>query len=244
MENKEWFAEWFDSPFYHRLYSNRDDNEAKRFVEHLVNHLDLQPGQHVLDLACGKGRHSITLNACGLNVVGADLAPNSIASAAEHSNETLSFVVHDMREVIPGKHFDVVMNLFTSFGYFDSTDDNKRVLNSIHNMLNPNGLLVIDFMNAIRVINTLVTEEIKEVEGTTFHISRRYDGTHIFKDIEFSDSGQSFHYTERVQAITNQDFSALLEACGFELIRTFGDFDLNPFVAESSDRLILIARKR
>jgi 2-polyprenyl-3-methyl-5-hydroxy-6-metoxy-1,4-benzoquinol methylase len=244
MENKEWFAEWFDSPFYHRLYSNRDDNEAKRFVEHLVAFLGLTPGQSVLDLACGKGRHSITLNACGLNVIGADLAPKSIAAAAEFSNESLSFVVHDMREVISEKHFDVVMNLFTSFGYFDSTEDNKRVLNSIHDMLHPNGLLVIDFMNAIRVVNTLVKEETKEVEGTTFQISRRYDGTHIFKDIQFSDSGKDFHFTERVQAITDQDFSALLEACGFELIRTFGDFELNPYAAETSDRLILIARKR
>jgi SAM-dependent methyltransferase len=244
MENKEWFAEWFDSPFYHRLYSNRDDHEARRFVEHLVAFLALTPGQSVLDLACGKGRHSITLNACGMDVIGADLAPKSIADAAEHSNESLSFVVHDMREVIPGKHFDVVMNLFTSFGYFDSTEDNKRVLNSIHDMLHPNGLLVIDFMNAIRVVNTLVKEETKEVEGTTFQISRRYDGTHIFKDIQFSDSGKAFHFTERVQAITDQDFSALLEACGFELIRTFGDFELNPYAAETSDRLILIARKR
>ncbi len=244
MENKEWFAEWFDSPFYHKLYSNRDDQEAKRFVEHLVDFLALTPGQHVLDLACGKGRHSITLNACGLNVIGADLAPNSIAAAAQHSNETLSFVVHDMREVIPEKHFDVVMNLFTSFGYFDSTDDNKRVLNSIHDMLQPDGLLVIDFMNATRVINTLVKEETKEVEDTTFHISRRYDGTHIYKDIQFNDSGRDFHFTERVQAITDQDFRALLEACSFELIRTFGDFELNPYAAASSDRLILIARKR
>lgn len=244
MENKEWFAEWFDSPFYHKLYSNRDENEAKRFVEHLVAFLGLTPGQSVLDLACGKGRHSITLNACGLNVIGADLAPKSIAAATEYSNESLSFVVHDMREVISEKHFDVVMNLFTSFGYFDSTEDNKRVLNSIHDMLHPNGILVIDFMNAIRVVNSLVKEETKEVEGTAFQISRRFDGTHIFKDIQFSNSGKAFHFTERVQAITHQDFSALLEACGFELIRTFGDFELNPYAAESSDRLILIARKR
>ncbi len=244
MENKEWFAEWFDSPFYHILYSNRDDHEAKRFVEHLVAFLALTPGQTVLDLACGKGRHSITLNACGMVVIGADLAPKSIATAAENSNESLSFVVHDMREVIPGKHFDVVMNLFTSFGYFDSTEDNKRVLTSIHDMLHPNGILVIDFMNAVRIIKTLVKEEMKEVEGTTFQISRSYDGTHIFKDIQFSDSGKDFHYTERVQAITDKDFSTLLHACGFELIRTFGDFDLNPFEAESSDRLIMIARKR
>jgi SAM-dependent methyltransferase len=149
-----------------------------------------------------------------------------------------------MREVIVGKHFDVVMNLFTSFGYFDSTDDNKRVLQSIHEMLLPNGVLVIDFMNAVRVINTLVTNETKEVEGTIFTISRRYDGTHIFKDIQFYDSGREFQYTERVQAITHTDFSELLNTCGFELIRTFGDFDLNPFEAETSDRLILIARKR
>jgi len=244
MEKKEWFAEWFDSPFYHRLYSNRDENEAKRFVQNIVNHLSLSNGQHVLDLACGKGRHSVTLHACGLTVLGADLAPNSIAAASEHANESLSFLVHDMREVIVGNHFDVVMNLFTSFGYFDSTDDNKRVLRSIHEMLLHNGVLVIDFMNAVRIINTLVTNETKEVEGTTFTISRRYDGTHIFKDIQFSDSGQDFQYTERVQAITHTDFSELLNTCGFELIRTFGDFDLNPFEAETSDRLILIARKR
>ena len=242
MKKNEWFADWFDTKYYHILYKNRDESEAQRFIQNLTLKLELPKGSKVMDLACGKGRHSITLNKLGFDVTGVDLSPSSISEAQTHTKEGLKFDVHDMREVYPAK-FDAIFNLFTSFGYFDSVDANEKVIQSIHQMLNKEGILVIDFMNATKVIKNLVEQEVKEVEGITFNITRSYDGQHIFKTIEFSDQGKEFSFTERVQALEFVDFERLLLHNKFEILSTFGNFDLSQFDRESSDRLILVAQK-
>ena len=241
---KEWFADWFDSPYYHLLYKNRDENEAKTFITKLVKNITLPANSRILDLACGKGRHAKMLHEEGFNVLGVDLSPNSISAANQEKTTGIAFQVHDMRNVIAGEKFDAIFNLFTSFGYFDETKDNEKMVSSIHQMLNKKGMLIIDFMNATKVINNLVTAEVKNVDGVEFSIQRRYDGQHIFKEIEFYDNGTPMHYTERVQAVKKSDFVSLLSQANFEILRTFGDFDLNEFNEVSSDRLIIIAQKK
>jgi SAM-dependent methyltransferase len=243
MKQKEWFAEWFDTTYYHTLYKNRDEEEAANFISRLIDNLKLPKSAYLLDLACGKGRHSITLNQLGYSVKGVDLSPNSISEANKSSNEHLKFAVQDMREAIPNEKFDAIFNLFTSFGYFDSIDDNIRVVQAMNSMLNENGILVIDFMNATKVIDSLVLEEEKIIDGIEFHIERKYDGQHIFKFIHIKDGDAVFDYSERVQALKQVDFEKLLTENGFEILRTFGDFNLNPFQEKSSDRLIIIAKK-
>ncbi|MFK7785485.1 MAG: cyclopropane-fatty-acyl-phospholipid synthase family protein [Crocinitomicaceae bacterium] len=242
MQSKEWFVDWFDTRYYHTLYKNRDLSEAKRFIQRLVEHLPLKKGDHVLDLACGKGRHAVTLSECGFNVLGVDLSPNSISQAKYFENNSLKFAVHDMRNTIPNERFDGVFNLFTSFGYFDSLEENQKAVDSIGKMLKPNGILVIDFMNAHKVIADLVHSETKTVDGITFNIKRKFDGTHIFKHISFNADGQEFSFTEKVQALTLSDFSTLLDAANFKILDSFGDFDLNSFKETTSDRLIVIAQ--
>jgi len=244
MENKDWFASWFDTKYYHLLYKNRNDDEARNFIQNLVDHLDLKSNSKVLDLACGKGRHSVTLRELGFDVLGVDLSGNSIKNAKQFECDKLHFDVHDMRESMGEKRFDAVFNLFTSFGYFDNQEDNKRVILSIHEMLKDNGILVIDFMNARRIIDSLVISEVKQVESIQFKISRNYDGNHIFKTIEFEDEGKEYSYTERVQALLFSDFEKLLNTNGFNILSTFGDFDLNSFSEATSDRLILVAQKK
>ena len=243
MSKKEWFEEWFDTSYYHTLYKHRNDEEAAQFIERIVAELPLKTGAHVLDLACGKGRHSITLNKLGFNVLGVDLAANSIDKAQVFKNKTLQFAVHDMRELIANQKFAAIFNLFTSFGYFDSINDNSKVIQAIHEMLEDEGLLIIDFMNATRVINQLVLQEIQTIDGLTFEITRNYDGTHIFKRIQFNDQGKAFDFTERVQALKIGDFTQLLVNNGFEIMRTFGDFQLNDYQENDSDRLLIIAKK-
>lgn len=241
--SKDWFKTWFDTPYYHILYANRNSDEARTFLRNLINDLKIPTTEKVLDLACGKGRHSVTLNELGYNVLGVDLSENSIAAAKTHVAEGLTFCVHDMRDVIPQHQFAAVFNLFTSFGYFENMQDNLQVLNSVNEMLVPNGLLIIDFMNTQKVVQNLVSTEEKVLEQTKFTIRRRYDGIHIYKDIEFNDRGENYAFTERVQALKYEDFSSLLNQSNFEILRTFGDFALSPYEAESSDRLIIIARK-
>jgi 2-polyprenyl-3-methyl-5-hydroxy-6-metoxy-1,4-benzoquinol methylase len=239
-----WFAEWFDTKYYHTLYKHRDESEAELFMRNIISHLQLDKESHICDLACGKGRHAQFLSTLGYRVTGLDLSENSIRTASKNANDRLSFDVHDMRDVYQQKTFDAVFNLFTSFGYFDSQSDNLKVLTSISEMLNEDGVLVIDFMNAEKVINKLVAEEVKSIEGIEFHINRTCDGAHIYKNIQFNDNGEHFDFTERVQALTRTHFEQLLDVAQFELLNVFGNYKLESFDEQNSDRLILIARKR
>lgn len=239
----EWFETWFDTNYYHTLYKHRDETEAERFISNLLEHLNLKDGARCLDLACGKGRHSLFLNKNNLNVTGLDLSSNSIEQAKSMENDTLKFDVHDMREVYHSEEFDTILNLFTSFGYFDSNEENLKVLKSVHEMLKDNGVLVIDFLNAKKAISNLVSSEEKEIDGINFEIARSYDGNHIHKNIQFVDEGKEFHFSERVQALVKKDFEYLLEKSGFCIENVFGDFDLSPFNESTSNRLIIIAKK-
>lgn len=247
MENEapksEWFEEWFNTPYYHILYKSRNYSEAEVFVSNLVEKLAIKPQNQVLDLACGKGRHSIFLNKLGLKVTGADLSLNSIQAAKRSENDRLHFIRHDMREVIPGAKFDVVLNLFTSFGYFDTQEDNLKVLRSVHEMLVPGGKLVIDFFNLEHVKQVMKPAEVKTIDGIDFHIRKAFDGGHILKQIDFIDQGKKYMYTERVQGLTPEDFASLLHQAGFRMLDTFGDIHLHPFDRDRSERFILIAGK-
>ncbi|PWH81563.1 class I SAM-dependent methyltransferase [Brumimicrobium oceani] len=240
----EWFETWFDTRYYHILYQNRDFSEAERFINNLLDDLDLSKSANCLDLACGKGRHSVFINKKGFKVTGVDLSQNSISEAKPFENDSLSFDTHDMREVYKENTFDVVFNLFTSFGYFDDYEDNAKVLNSVHKMLVADGLLVIDFMNADFVLDNLVKKEVKTLDNIDFRITKSYDGRHIFKDINFSDEGKEYHFQEKVQAIKKDEFEMLLKESGFEIEKIYGDFSLSPFSKEKSDRLIIIAKKK
>ena len=239
-----WFAEWFDTKYYHTLYQHRDEEEAELFMRNITNFLKLDKENYICDLACGKGRHALFLSTLGYRVLGLDLAENSIRIAQENASDRLGFDVHDMREVYSENTFDAVFNLFTSFGYFDSKSDNLKVLAAIHHMLKDDGVLVIDFMNAQKVIAHLVSEEVKSLDGIDFRIKRSYDGQHIFKNIQFDDAGEHFDFTERVQGLKRVDFEQLLKQAGFELMHVFGNYQLAEFDAQTSDRLILIAKKK
>ena len=242
-KKEEWFGEWFNSPFYHILYKKRDFKEAEQFISNLSQHLQIPPSSKVLDLACGKGRHAIYLNKLGFNVTGLDLSSESIQHAKRFENEHLQFKVHDMREPIEGNKFDFILNLFTSFGYFESDIENQQSINAMSHALEKNGMLVIDFMNAEKVIQNLIQKETIIEEGITFHISKEVMNGYILKHIQFEYNNQHRPPPEKVQALTERDFTKYLNFAGLSIKDKFGDYQLNSFDIKNSDRLILIATK-
>lgn len=238
-KEEKWFASWFDTKYYHILYKDRDYNEAQVFMDNLTHYLNLPEEAKILDLACGKGRHSVYLNSLGYEVTGADLSENSIIEASKSENEKLHFKVHDMRDVCDSK-YDAIFNLFTSFGYFESDDDNLITLKAIKHSLTEYGFACIDFMNVDFVIENLVPEEVKTIENIDFHIKRYVKDNHIYKEIDFEDNGEKFHYTEKVQALRLVDFERMMEEAEIYLLDIFGNYKLQPFYKNKSERLIMI----
>ena len=241
---KDWFKEWFNTTYYHTLYKNRDEDEAMQFIDNLCTHLKIEADSKILDLACGKGRHAMHLAKKGFRTTGVDLAEQSIFKAKENSNPKVQFAVHDMRKVFKKNEFNFVFNLFTSFGYFKNLDENIDVLNGVAKNLKKDGLLVLDFLNAHKVIANLVPSEQKEIDGIQFKIKRNYDGKSIVKDIFVKDQDREFTFQERVSAFNLKDMNRMAESVGLEIIQTFGNYKLNPFKEKSSDRLILVMKLR
>jgi SAM-dependent methyltransferase len=235
----KWFASWFDTPFYHILYKHRNDTEAQLFMDNLTQYLNIPEQGTILDLACGKGRHSIYLNTLGYHVTGVDLSENSIAFAKQYENNSLHFDVHNM--CIPYKEkFDAVFNLFTSFGYFDDPEDNLSTIKAIKSNLNASGFGVIDFMNTDYVLANLIPEDSKTIDGITFYMKRFLKDGFVTKTITFEAEGETYNFEERVKAFTLADFKVLFEQAEVDLLDVFGDYKLNKYNKDTSERLIML----
>lgn len=241
MKTKDWFTDWFNTPYYHILYKDRNDIEAQQFMRNIIEFLDLPENALLLDLPCGKGRHSVFLNSLGYKVIGADLSENSIQFAKKFENNTLKFIIQDMREPFD-LQYDAVFNLFTSFGYFKNDSDEMLVLQNIKNCLKENGFFVFDFLNAFFVKETLVAQETKIVDGITFHIQREIIDGFILKHIAFFADGKQHHFSERVKYLDLQKMISFFEKVGLSVKHIFGDYQLNRFDENNSKRLILIAQ--
>lgn len=239
---KNWFEEWFDSPYYHILYKHRDDNEARYFLDNIVSYLHLPSDSRLLDLACGRGRHSVYLNQKGYDVTGLDLSPQNILFAGRFANPTLRFDVHDMRRVYRENYYNGVFNLFTSFGYFESEEENQQVIHSMYAMLQPGGRTVLDYLNAECLVVQEQTVE-KTIDEIQFRFRKKKEGGFILKYIDVMDKEGEHHYMERVKVFTPQHFHRMFTAAGFIVETFFGDYDLCNFDPATSERLIILAQK-
>lgn len=242
-KNEGWFENWFDSPYYHILYKHRDFCEAELFIDNLIDHLKPEKHSKFLDLGCGRGRHSIYLNKKGYAVIGSDLSPSNIEFASQFENEHLRFCVEDMRKIKGEDEFDYVLNLFTSFGYFESEVDNYDTIKCVSKVLKPKGIFVLDFMNVEKVIANLVVHEIKIIDDIEFNITRRIENNFIVKHITFSDRGKEFNFQERVKAITLNDFKNYFDVNKLKILHLFSNYNLEKFDLNTSNRLIIIGQK-
>jgi 2-polyprenyl-3-methyl-5-hydroxy-6-metoxy-1,4-benzoquinol methylase len=240
---KEWFSEWFNSPYYHILYQNRDEKEAEFFLRNVVTKLGFTPAHRIIDLACGKGRHAIYLNSLGFDVTGIDLASQSIAEASQNANERLRFEVQDLRCLNTLESYDIALNLFTSFGYFASLEEDELVIKNIRSILKPAGQVLIDFMNVNCVIQNLVERESKTINNIQFHITKWVENGFIHKKIEVLDNSSTFEFIEKVQALQLNNFEEILHKQNFSITHTFGNYALDAYKAGASDRLIIVACK-
>ena len=241
-----WFKKWFDSSFYHQLYAHRNEQEACDFIDTLIESLQPAPGSRILDLGCGAGRHSKHLASKGFNVTGLDLAASSIQIARYAENESLQFYQHDMRVPFGRRYFNYVFNFFTSFGYFETDEENYTVMGNIANALKPGGVVMMDYLNVAYSEQRIVPKEEKIIDGVIYHITRFSDEKHFFKKIVVDNIQKDgpLTYTEKVAKLRVEDFIALFSVQGLELQQVYGDYTLSTYNTKTSPRLIMIARKK
>ena len=242
---ENWFKDWFNSRYYHQLYQHRDEQEAAKFIDKLIEYLSPEKGASMVDIACGKGRHAIHLSEKGFDVTGIDLSEASIREASQYENDRLHFFQHDMRLPFWINYFKYAFNFFTSFGYFQTDRENQNAIRSIAQSLQPGGILVMDYLNPAYVDQQMIHQEDKIIEGTQFSITRWYDDRFFYKKIIIDENNFEAPkiYTEKVSRFTLHDFEKLFQPEGLQIQQVLGDYHLSAYDAAQSPRMILIAKK-
>jgi len=239
----DWFRSWFDSPYYHKLYFERDEHEAAAFIDRLLSLLKLHPGSRLLDVACGRGRHARMLARHGYDVTGIDLAAESIAFARRFEDEHLHFYQHDMRELFFTNYFDAAFNFFTSFGYFRTAREHAAAIRTVRRSLKKEGIFVLDYLNVQYAEEHLVHRSVKVIDGVNYHLTKWVDATHFYKKIVIEDKKMTapLVFTEKVAKFTLADFEKMFTREGMQIGGVYGDYMLKPYDSRNSPRLLMIA---
>ena len=240
-----WYKDWFRDANYNVVYEHRDEEEAERMlnlIEHTIGH---NPVRRVLDLGCGSGRHTIAFAKRGYsNVTGVDLSPALLQEArkeSEHQHLHIRFLERDMREVPEGT-FDLILNLFTSFGYFEQDEENASVIQNAARHLATDGWFVLDFLNSQWVRKHLVAhDERKASNGTTIEQTRWIENNRNEKRVLIRDKFEAKEYVESVRLFDLADFERMFVAAKLSILHYFGSYSGQPFDAETSPRLIMFA---
>ena len=242
---QQWFKDWFNTPYYHQLYFKRDEKEASAFIDKLITYLNPAPGATMLDVACGKGRHSIRLAEKGFDVTGIDLSADSIEEALLSASDTLQFFQHDMRLPFWINYFDYAFNFFTSFGYFNTRREHDNAIRTIAQSVKLNGTFVMDYINVHFAEDNLVHQFEKEIDGINFFITKWFDETHFYKKIVVEDETLEapLTYTEKVAKFSLGDFTEMFAYQNLQIQEVFGSYNFDNYDVRRSPRLIMIAKK-
>ncbi|WP_172254369.1 class I SAM-dependent methyltransferase [Saccharibacillus deserti] len=242
---------WYEESFgedYLRVYHYRDEQGAAHEVHEMISWLRLDPGAKVLDLCCGMGRHSLSLAEKGYDVTGMDLSEVLLDEAKkEPGANRIRWVQGDMRELpFADGEFDAVVNLFTSFGYFEQDDEHVRVLQEIRRVLRPEGRFIIDFMNPPYVESHLKPYTEREDGGLKIEERRKIEDGFVKKHItilpEQAENGQRREYDERVKLYTLDDFTTLLAEAKLEVDEVRGSYDEKHY-EKDSPRMIFVGKR-
>ncbi|MBP1993290.1 class I SAM-dependent methyltransferase [Paenibacillus eucommiae] len=240
-----WYQESFGSD-YLIVYRHRDFQGASHEVKKMTDWLHLGAGAEVLDLCCGMGRHSLALSELGYQVTGVDLSDVLLAEAKRmDTTGQVEWLRGDMREVPLVKSFEAVLNLFTSFGYFEDDTENGRVLHEVHRLLKPEGKFIIDFLNPDYVKANLVSESERSVDGSNIQEVRHIEDGFVRKRITISESGSADRsYLEQVKLYDRASFEKMLTQANLQLDQVYGGYDGQAYDPEHSTRMIFVGHRK
>ncbi len=246
---KDWFKDWFESDFYQKVYNHRDNEDEKLICDLIINSIELQKGSKILDAACGSGRHYLKFLEYGFNVYGFDLSKNLLSIAQQKSIEKkfpINLFCADIRKICLKEKFDLITNLFTSFGYFENDDENFSFIRKAYELLKINGYYVLDYFNMDYLINNLIPYSEKQIDSFNVIENRVIENNRVNKKIVIQDINTSMvinEFYESVKLYKPDELIFRILNMGFKLKHKYGNYLGDSFDNNKSQRLILVFQK-
>lgn len=243
---------WFDNNemwevFYDCMFDRDSFELANQQCQQILDLID-HPVNSVLDMACGPGRHVLGFSRLGLEVSGVDLSGyllNQAANLLEQEQLDATLVHSDLLSYQPEKKFDLLTNLFTSFGYYPNPADNQQVLNNAFNWLKPKGTLVLDTFGKEQAAHAIEPVHCTEYDNGDLRFERPLltDNMRVYSNewILVRDN-QAYRWEYEHFVYSAEELTTLLKQAGFKQIEIYGslqkdDYDL------AAERLVAVARK-
>lgn len=242
----EWFEDWFASEFYLDVYKHRNEEDAAKLLDLILRQTSIDKSKLILDAACGAGRHAVSLKKMGYRVVGFDLSLPLLKVASQNLadiSEEIPFFRADLRDVCLRSEFDLVLNVFTSFGYFDTDEENFSFLKNSINFLQDGGHFVFDYINKHHLVKNLVPQSSKKVDKYNIDEKRQIKDNRVTKDIRITSAEQTYNFRESVKLYDSSRLIEKFGAIGYTIVETYGNYEGDTFDQDNSERLIVICRK-
>jgi SAM-dependent methyltransferase len=239
---------WYEESFgkdYLIVYQHRDMQGAYQEVRRMVEWLKLPKRSLILDLCCGMGRHSLALSDFGYRVTGMDLSEVLLDEAKKLDKDgKVRWIRGDMRRIPLETEFDAVVNLFTSFGYFEQDEENGKVLKEVERVLLPGGKFIIDFLNPEYVREHLVPRSERQTGSLIIEEQRYIEDDTVNKRIFIREQGRPERvYNERVKLYSLRQFEQFIADAGLVIDRVYGNYDQSLYDEKQSPRMIITGHK-
>jgi len=243
---------WHDQDDFWRsmapfLFTDEHWAQASAQVEQVLVLLGVMPGTSVLDLCCGPGRHAFELARRGLHVTGVDRTAAYLDYArkqAQAKGAVIEFIQEDMRSFCRPNAFDGVINLYTSFGYFEDADADRGVLLNVYRSLRDGGTFVIEMMGKEVLAAIFRERDWREQDGVILLEERRISGdwNWIHNEWTLIDGTSRKKFTVSHRLYSAAELTSLLLECGFASVDVYGDLSGTPY-DHTAERLVAVAHK-
>jgi SAM-dependent methyltransferase len=243
VEKKNWYKNWFGNE-YLTVYAHRDDKEARLLIDLIQKYVVINSDFKILDLCCGQGRHALELAQSGHKVYGIDLSRTllEVAKYKKNKEQSLYFIQADMRYLPVNQSFDLLLNLFTSFGYFETDAENESVFCQFNQALKPGGFFVFDYLNSTFISKNLIPYHKERIGGLIVEQERFIEASRVQKIIKLNREGEQSVFYESVKMYEPEQLRTMINSAQLDILFTFGDYSGSKFTHDSP-RLIFIGRK-
>lgn len=240
---KDWFKDWFASGEYHKVYKHRDSKDAVLFWDTFSSRFNINSDAFILDAACGPGRYFNMLLEKNFKVAGFDLAMPLLKIARSHKPDNIENPMlfrADLREAAFRVKFDLILNMFTSFGYFESDEDNFRFITNCREYLTDNGIFVLDYMNETLVRNNLVPHSEKMIGDKKVVEERSINNGRVEKIINIYSGDDKTSFMESVKLYNKEELVSAITKPGYSIKEIWGSYAGEDFDRKTSERLIIL----
>lgn len=238
----KWFVDWFSSDEYSDVYAHRDENDALNLVKLITENTHIPQNSWLLDAACGSGRYLNEFSELGFNSVGFDLSMPLLRKAKEIGSKTgnnFSLINADMRNVFIKKKFDLILNVFTSFGYFSRDEDNFKFIKNSSLMIKSSGFFIFDYLNKNYIINNLIPYSQKTINNKIIEEFREINNGRVIKKMTIGTELGIKEYFESVKLYSPEEIIEGFKSAGYRPEKKFGNYSGEKFDEKLSERFIV-----